>query len=104
MKVLTSSWPSTTVLAHLSGPSGRAGRAFCRDRSRPSGRDWARQLGISHTWLQKLVRKFAADPGEMRRIEAAWGQPRFSELARAQEETLRMREIGRLRSSRQPKW
>jgi hypothetical protein len=29
---------------------------ICRDPNRPSGRAWARQLGISHTWLQKLVR------------------------------------------------
>lgn len=28
----------------------------CRDRNRQSGRAWARELGISHTWLQKLVR------------------------------------------------
>jgi hypothetical protein len=25
--------------------------------SKPSGRAWAKQLGISHTWLQKLVRQ-----------------------------------------------
>jgi hypothetical protein len=31
---------------------------------RPSGRDWARQLG-SHTCLQKLVREFIADPSKM---------------------------------------
>jgi hypothetical protein len=35
---------------------------------KPSGRTWARQLGISHTWLQKLVRKFQADPNEMWRL------------------------------------
>jgi len=29
----------------------------CRDASRPSGRSWAKQLGISHTWLQKVVRQ-----------------------------------------------
>ena len=32
-----------------------------RDR-RPSARAWARALGISHTWMQKLVRQFRADP------------------------------------------
>jgi hypothetical protein len=41
----------------------------CRDASRPSGRDWARQLGISHTWLQKRVQRFQADPSEMRRLQ-----------------------------------
>jgi hypothetical protein len=29
---------------------------------KPSGRAWARKLGISHTWLQKLVRQFQAEP------------------------------------------
>jgi hypothetical protein len=40
-----------------------------RDNRRPSGRDWARQLGISHTWLQKLVREFTANESEMRRLQ-----------------------------------
>jgi hypothetical protein len=35
--------------------------------SKPSGRAWAKQLGISHTWLQKLVWQFRADPSEMYR-------------------------------------
>jgi hypothetical protein len=35
--------------------------------SKPSGRAWAKQLGISHTWLQKLIRQFQADPSEMYR-------------------------------------
>src|ERR1039458_8163109 len=33
--------------------------------SRPSGRSWARALGVSHTWLQKLAREFKADPRKM---------------------------------------
>ena len=37
----------------------------CRDRNRPSGPAWARELGISHIWLQKLVREFKADPSKM---------------------------------------
>jgi hypothetical protein len=28
---------------------------------RPSGRTWARDLGVSHTWLQKLVRELMAE-------------------------------------------
>ena len=47
----------------------------CRDRCRPSGRAWARQLGISHTWLQKLVRKFASDQSKMLRLYTAKGEP-----------------------------
>jgi hypothetical protein len=33
----------------------------CRERNRPSGRAWARQLGVSHTWLQKVVQELKAD-------------------------------------------
>ncbi len=68
----------------------------CRDRSRPSGRAWARALGVSHTWLQKLVREFTEDPGEMRRLQA-YGDPTLAQLSRAQEYTRRMRESGELR-------
>ena len=62
----------------------------CRDASRPSGRDWARQLGISHTWLQKLVRQFQADPSEMRRLQVARGDPKFADLTRGREYTQQM--------------
>ena len=72
----------------------------CRDPNRPSGRDWARQLGISHTWLQKLVREFTADPSIMWRLQRAYGDPGLRELIRAQEYTRQMRERGELRSSR----
>jgi hypothetical protein len=54
----------------------------CRDASRPSGRDWAKQLGISHTWLQKLVREFRRDPSKLSRIEA-YGYPTLEQLSRA---------------------
>jgi hypothetical protein len=59
---------------------------------KPSGRDWARDLGISHTWLQRLVREFTADPGEMWRLQVAYGDPAFAQLSRAQEYTREMRE------------
>jgi hypothetical protein len=71
----------------------------CPDRSRPSGRAWAKQLGISHTWLQKLVREFTADPSKMRRLQT-YGDPTSAQLNRAQEYTQRMRERGELRLSR----
>jgi hypothetical protein len=64
---------------------------------KPSGRAWARQLGISHTWLQKLVRKFMADPAEMWRLQAAKGDPKFTEFTRAQEYIRQMGERGELR-------
>ena len=76
----------------------------CRDASRPSGRAWAKQLGISHTWLQKLVREFTADPTEILRLQTAKGDPKFAELSRAREYSLRMKERGELRSSRRKEW
>jgi hypothetical protein len=74
----------------------------CRDRSKPSARAWARQLGISHTWIQKLIRKFEADPNEMRRLQA-YGDPKSAELNWAQERSRQMRERGELRLSRRAK-
>src|SRR5215831_17522484 len=47
----------------------------CRDSNKPSGRSWARQLGVSHTWLQKLVREFQRNPDEMWRLQTAEGDP-----------------------------
>jgi len=48
---------------------------------RPPGCDWARQIGISHTWLQKLVREFTADP---KQNVAATGSERRSHIYRPQ--------------------
>jgi hypothetical protein len=72
----------------------------CRDRSKPSGRDWARQLGISHTWLQKLVREFAADPSEMWRSQVAYGDPTLAQLNRAKQDTEQLKKEGEVRSPR----
>jgi hypothetical protein len=66
---------------------------------KPSGRDWARQLGISHTWLQKLVRKFQADPSKMYQEARRCGDPTYAQLLRAREYTQQMRERGELRPS-----
>jgi len=74
----------------------------CRDGSKPSARAWARQLGISHTWIQKLVRRFEADPNEMRRLQA-FGEPKGANLNWAQERSRQMRERGELRFSRRAK-
>lgn len=77
----------------------------CRDSTRPSGRAWARALGVSHTWLQKLVQEFTQDPREMWRQQAAEGDPQFAKLSRAQEYTRQMKERGELQSSsRRAKW
>ena len=69
----------------------------CRDNNKPSGRAWARKLGITHVWLLKLVRKFETDPVEVRRLQA-YGDPTLEQLRRAQECTQRMRARGELRS------
>lgn len=71
----------------------------CRDNSRPSARAWAEQLGVTHVWLLKLVRRFETDPGEVRRLQA-YGDPTLEQLRRAREYTQRMRERGELRSPR----
>jgi hypothetical protein len=71
----------------------------CRG-TRPSGRAWARDLGISHTWLQKLVRRFQTDPDQMLREARLCGDPTFAQLTRAREYTRRMGEDGELRGSR----
>lgn len=74
----------------------------CRDPNRPSGRSWATQLGISHTWLQKLVSGFKSDPNERRRLWAS-GDPQVAELSRSREYTRQMRVHGELRLSRREK-
>jgi hypothetical protein len=71
----------------------------CRDNSKPSGRAWARKLGITHVWLLKLVQKFKTDPGEVRRLQA-YGDPTSEQLNCAKEYTQRMRNRGKLRSPR----
>jgi len=72
----------------------------CRDRNKPSGRSWARQLGISHTWLQKLVREFREHPQETQREMGRYGDPTLAQLNRARECALRMKDRGELRLSR----
>ncbi len=69
------------------------------DNGKPSCRDWAEQLGISHTWVQKLVLEFEADPNEVRRLQA-YGDPKREQLSRAQEHTRQMKDRGDLRPRR----
>jgi len=69
----------------------------CRDASRPSVRSWARQLGVSHVWLLKLVRRFKADPEGTRRQMVAMGDPKPAELMSARASSQEMRERGELR-------
>ena len=71
-----------------------------RDGNKPSGRDWARQLGISHTWLQKLVREFKKDADEMWQLQVALGDATFEQLSRARAYTQELRNEGKVRSRR----
>jgi len=57
----------------------------------------ARFLGVSHTWVNKLVKRFEADPDRMRRKMAAFAPASIEKLERAREETRRQRERGWLR-------
>jgi hypothetical protein len=72
----------------------------CRNQNKPSARDWARQLGISHTWLQKLVRKFEEDATEMWRLQVELGDPTFDELSRARDCTQELKREGKVRPYR----
>ena len=71
-----------------------------RDSNKPSARSWARQLGISHTWLQKLVREFQRNPDEMWRQQLTEGDPKLTDLGEAQECSREMRQRGELRPLR----
>lgn len=62
-----------------------------------SGRALARQLNVSHTWIQKLTREFHRNPATMQREERVHGPATFEGLRRAQEETRKQRERGWLR-------
>src|SRR5215472_8724807 len=73
---------------------------FTARGQRPSGREWARQLGISHPWHQKLVRQFQKDASGMYSDLRRFGSPTYAQLIRARECTQRMRENGELRGSR----
>jgi len=68
--------------------------------NKPSGRDWARRLGISNTWPVKLCHEFARDPSEMLDAQRAEGDPKFADLERAREESQEMRRRGELRPLR----
>ena len=70
-----------------------------RDRNKPSGRAWARGLGIDHTWLLRLVRKFEADPEEVRLLQD-YGDPTSAQLDRARERTKEMQMRGEIRPFR----
>jgi len=92
------------------GKPSSAGKPTYAEAS--AGRPWAklrvaRLLGVSHTWVNKLVKRFEADPDRMRRRMAAFAPATLEKLERAREETRRQRELGWLRGlirMRRMKW
>ena len=62
-------------------------------------RQIARYLGVSHTYVQKLVREFAGDTRNAVQQQRAYGLATFADLRCAQEETAQLRTCGRLRRS-----
>lgn len=57
----------------------------------------ARFLGVSHTWVAKLVKRFKSDPDRARRRMRAFAPADFEKLERARRETRWQREHGWLR-------
>jgi hypothetical protein len=69
---------------------------------RCGGRQIARWLGVSHTYIQKLVREFDGDTRNILQQQRAHGQATFADLLRAQKQTAQLRERGWLRRSLKP--
>jgi len=65
-----------------------------------SARAVARWLGVTHTYIQKLVREFERDPSVMQRQERLYGSATLEHLSRTREETRRQKERGWLRPPR----
>jgi len=94
-----------------SGWNDASGKSANREIGAP-GKPWAKQrvarlLGVSHTWVNKLVKRFEADPDRMRRRMAAFAPATLEKLERAREETRRQRDLGWLRGPirmRRVKW
>jgi hypothetical protein len=71
-----------------------------RDPKKPSCRDWARQLAISHTWLQKLTKQFQENPDEMWQLQASYGDPTMAQLNEAKMRTQELKKLGGLHPRR----
>jgi len=72
----------------------------CNGPEKSSGRALARWLGVSHTWIQKLLRGFAQNPGKIQREVRAQGPATIPQLRQARELTREQKERGWLRESR----
>ena len=81
-------------------PKGQVGtpQIIARVQNKPwSAVRVARLLGVSHTWVNKLVKRMEEDPEGMKRKMRAFAPANLDTLERAREETQRQRELGRLR-------
>ncbi len=101
-------WVESRVEAREERESGHApagkpayAKAPFADRAlgKSAGRPWAKQrvarfLDVSHTWVNKLVKRIERDPERMRKRMAAFAPASFEKLERAREETRRQRELG----------
>ena|SRR5215471_5489555 len=65
-----------------------------------SARALGRRLGVSHTYIQKLVREFVANPGKIDRLVRSSHLASFEQLRLAQEDTRKQKERGWLRPVR----
>ena len=65
-----------------------------------SARAVGRRLGVSHTYIQKLVREFVTDPSKIERAVRSSHLSTFEQLTRAQEETRKQKAYGWLREPR----
>lgn len=71
-----------------------------REPRKWSGRAVARWLGVTYTYIQKLVREFATNPSQIERDAHRHFPATFEQLRRAQEETHKEKERGGLRPPR----
>jgi hypothetical protein len=86
--------------------------ASARKNQVQTRKSWAKQrvarfLEVSHTWVNKLVKRIERDPDRMRRRMAAWAPASLEKLERAREETRRQRKFGWIRGPirmRRVKW
>lgn len=65
-----------------------------------SARAVGRRLGVSHTYIQKLVREFVTDPSKIERAVRSSHPATFEQLSRAREETRQQKVRGWLREPR----
>jgi len=108
----TKASPVKAGVSYMGKIYSEAGRRATEAKLGAAGRPWAklrvaRLLGVSHTWVNKLAKRFEADPDRMRRRMAGLAPASLEKLERARQETRRQRELGWLRGpirTRRVKW